>query len=139
MFEKLFRIILFDINFTVHGFKNFVFLKMSWDSFQVISLGKLDSKLFLVERLRQPFFFYCLGQFSYRNLYFLVFVIEIVIAKICDSNQIFFHLSWLIDFLHLLSVFRFIQFGRSFSILFFIIHNCKTVLYPTAFLKILFF
>ena len=101
--------------------RTFFCLKMSWDSFQVNSLGKLDSKLFLVERSRQPFF-NCSGQFWYCNLYFLAFVIAIVIAKIYDYNGIFFIIHGWLTFC------IFILFGRNYTIPFFTIHNCKTVI-----------
>ena len=88
--------------------------------------------------IAKTLFFYCEGQFSYRNLYFLTFVIAILIAKIFDCNGIFFICygwsTFCICYQFFIS-FDLEEILRYIALWFRII---KTVLYPTAFLKILF-
>ena len=108
--------------------RTFLCLKMSWDSFQVNSLGKLDSKLFLVERSRQPFFI----------LFRAILILQFVFSCVCNCNSYckniwlqwdFFHYTWLIDFLHFHSIWKKLYHT--------ILYNsyCKTVIVSNCIFK----
>ena len=95
--------------------------------FRSFHLANLIQSFSWLSNRDNPFF--SSGQFWYCNLYFLAFVIAIVIAKIYDYNGIFFIIHGWLTFC------IFILFGRNYTIPFFTIHNCKTVIVSNCIFK----